>query len=202
LKAKRKASSIKNKPNPISHMMVWGFGSGFILADLYLVLLADFSYSLNVSATIIALISPITLMLSFFFGGVVGLGLGGIEGEVMRRILIARTRHKVNASHSRGTALQVYILCFVLSFLGFSHFLVAGISPERVGLLFVPLIASSASVYAAHRYLLHLRQWNAQHPPEFTNVEKEKRYSHLEDRPKHDIVCLPDEEESKIHETS
>lgn len=192
LKTKQHINIAKTKqPNPVIHMALWGFFSGFILADLYLVLLVDFFYGFDLLAVIIALLSPITLMLSFFFGGLVGLALGAIEGEVMRRFLMARTHDKVNPGYSRGTALRVYALCFILSAFGFTHFFIAGLMPERVGLLLVPLIAGIASVYAAHRYLLHLRYWNEQNNRQ--EFAKAKNVEHLEDKPKLDQIYFDDE---------
>ncbi|GAB5493252.1 MAG: hypothetical protein Phog2KO_34670 [Phototrophicaceae bacterium] len=151
---------MKKRPSAIWHMIKWGFGSGFILALAYFIVLSDiFNSGFNIE-TLGILISPFGWYLALIFGGLpgafMGLVVGTLLSSLMREVNIPFTKADMIAK--RG---QVYVLIFALTFT-ISAFLVftffGGIFNV---LLAVPLfIAAIASAYAAHRYMFRLRLWS------------------------------------------
>lgn len=170
------------RPNPILHMLFWGFGSGIILALLYVI----FIFSLNtigLGETLLALISPELWWIAFLFGGLPGAGLGFLMGVILWTISrnfptpfthadMQAWRFAVYLALGIGTGIGGLFL--TLSFFG------ADIVYLWLFLIFPPFIAAIAAAYAGHRYLFRLRLWS---DSQFgAQKEKAKNIAQLEDK--------------------
>jgi hypothetical protein len=195
---------MKGKPNPLAHMLIWGAGSGTILALLYLLFFAGLG-SFNFVELFLLLIQPSAWILALQFGGIPGAILGLLTGLVLWALSMG-FREPFNRAEMQRHRYPVYfvigslttILGFVLSVLvfGMSTFSYMGIL-----LWFPPFIAGVAAAYAAHRYMFRLRLWTEQQYG--IQKEKEKNVEHLEDKAKVEETGIVDgKEENQRHKTS
>ncbi|MEM9952726.1 MAG: hypothetical protein AAF846_14055 [Chloroflexota bacterium] len=149
------------RPNIHTHMAKWGLLSGTVLA----VLLMTFLSSLDGFGGLIALIFPPVWILGLFFGGIPGTILGAIEASFIKQYLddAPLDFNKDDMRHYRSSvyraagfvpiAMHIFLSLFVAMLAGFLgsglvYFFVFGVPT---------LIASAASIYAAHRYMFRLR---------------------------------------------
>jgi hypothetical protein len=181
------------KPNAILHMLLWGAGSGIILALLYIGFIAGLG-----GASIAEMLSFVvtTAGLAFVLGGGAGAILGLVDGIVlwlvMRNVPMPFTRRDMLAIRYRVYAaigLTTSIGGFLLTSLAFgtSWFYYVGFL-----LFFPPLIAGIASAYAAHRYLFRLRLWSESLYG--GQKEKAKNVERLEDKPKNETGYFSEED--------
>lgn len=151
---------MKNRPSAIWHMITWGFGSGFILALAYIVVISDIFNSGFNPEIIGLLISPFAWYLAFFFGGLPGAIMGFVVGIALSRLMrdIDIPFTKADMIAKRGS---VYGSISVLTFT-MSAFLIFLFFSSIFDLIFMmpPFIAAIASTYAAHRYMFRLRLWS------------------------------------------
>ena len=156
---------MKKRPNAIWHMMKWGAGSGFILALLYIFVVADMLEAGFNWETLGILFSPFGWYLGFIFGAVPGALMGAIVGaslwRMMRHVPLPFTKADMMAKRPQVygitailtflMSLALIVIFFGLSFYGFFDFLLLG---------FPAVIAAIASAYAAHRYMFRIRLWS------------------------------------------
>lgn len=138
------------KPEPITHMITWGMLSGFVLALLYAVWLAN----AGVLTSVGFLLNPIAWIFAFGYGAFPGGVMGILVGWFIKQF----TADATTANALQETRLPVYLVAFFLT-LGIASALVAPLLNIFAlwVLIFPPFIAATASTYAAHRYLFQQR---------------------------------------------
>lgn len=200
--AQQKSSNTK-APNPILHMLLWGFGSGTILAALFIAFFLSL-IAIDYFAPLMALINPTTWLLALQYGGLSGAALGLVTGLVLwamqrnfpepfTREAMQTERLKVygvvgNLSLILGLLLTVILFWppnFMYSFFGL-------LIPFPPLFIFASMIAALAAAYAGHRYLFRLRLWSE---AEYGILdEKAKNTERLEDKLKNEDIENDDED--------
>jgi hypothetical protein len=189
------------KPNAVFHMILWGAGSGTILALLYIAFIIGLSGA-NIMDMLMMMFSLWGLGLAF--GGGAGAILGIVEGFMLwgltRNVPIPFSRGDMEAIRYKiyGTiGITTSIGGFILTTLvfGLEWFYYASLL-----LVFPPIIAGIAAAYVAHRYLFRLRLWSARNYG--LQKEKAKNVERLEDKAKPEVTNFSEEEFSEQHETS
>lgn len=203
---------MKGKPNPVLHMLLWGFGSGTILALLFIIFFVSWGASL--SQTLSNLINPIAWSLALQFGGIPGASLGLLTGlllwvlsrgfqEPFSKAEMQRQRYKVYLAIGGLTTISGYILTTILFWSTLFTYgwglRIGGQAPFPLAFFFPPIIAGIAAAYAAHRYMFRLRLWSEQEYG--LQKEKEKNFEHLEDKAKNEVI-EDDETEKRQYKSS
>ena len=156
---------MNERPAALSHMFLWGVGSGFLLASLYIatIFYTDSVFRTGLLGMIFALTSPMTWGFALFFGAIPGAFLGILSGWVLSRL----TRHiplpftKLDMNRIRWKVyFWISILIFGLSWLFLLPFIIDADIDFFVMVALSPFIATIAAIYSAHRYMYRLRLWS------------------------------------------
>ncbi len=151
---------MNKRPDPIRHMLTWGFMSGFLLPVVYIVIILDLSSGGTDLKAMETLLNPLIWVMALRYGAVGGIVIGLITG-----LNLWYNMRKVNLPYISGKidrkAPEIYAttlaLTTVVSFLLISMFF----SSMTLFFLAPPFIGAVAATYATHRYLSGLRVWGA-----------------------------------------
>jgi hypothetical protein len=206
---------MQQKPNPVLHMLLWGFGSGTVLALLYIV----FCLSLGTTSfmdTLLMFVQPFAWLIALQYGGITGTGLGLVTGVVLwslsRSFQLPFSRAEMQAQRYKVYAIistQTIISGFVIITLFFWPTLftygwgipIGGTAPFPLAFFFPPFIAGVAAAYAAHRYMFRLWLWSEkQYKLEKEKVKNiERMIDHLHDKAKNEELAVEDEAEGQFN---
>jgi hypothetical protein len=150
------------KPNAVLHMMGYGLIYGWLLAMLFIMLIAMLGERNGWTTWYVSLQEfSVSARLAFIFGAVPGAIMGFIEGW----ILWLFTRHvkpQIHPEQLAGIRILTTTIIGVLTFAGMAGVLLLlfpGFMPLSPLIFIPPIIAGGAAAYAVHRYLLKLRKW-------------------------------------------
>jgi hypothetical protein len=204
---KKKISGIK-PPEPISHMVLWGVGSGWIFALLYLMFFWEMMWGgldgiAGLAQEPLALLTnPLIWLGSFIIGAMPGTMLGMLAGLILRQLMkgvpIPFTQGDMQAIRVKvygWIGLSTVAAGMLLTGLVFGFY---GLIETLLIILLPSLIAAIASVYAAHRYLFRLRLWSEKQYG--VQKEKVKNVEHLEDKIKYEEVKFEGEAQSQFNQ--
>lgn len=185
---------MKNRPEPISHMLEWGMLSGSLLCILYLALTVGFSSPRH-------LLDPGFLIALLFSAYMIGNGLGMILGlidGIILKFLMRGTPPEFTGEEINSRRNNIYLVLLVIPIIINLILIAPGYINSNFNPEFLPLnwtyffysampsmIAACASIYVANRYLFRLQDWHKAQDSRKSKIKNEV-YHRLMDKADYD----------------